>query len=217
MLSRLIAIVISVLSSTNHHITTAAKIYDVEDQGTSFNPGKDERGIYVLDPLFYSMLPDRCDDTIEVKLRHKATEPLFHEGPVLFDDALYFVSNRLGKDSNKTISWGETNTPKLDQFIKILKLDLESNAISVLKTDPCIQMANEITYAAEGENILVLSQGYNTTGGAIFELNRKALEAKPVLTTFFGREFNSPNDIETTSDGIIFFSDPPYGFEQGKK
>ncbi len=84
-----------------------------------------------------------------------------------------------------------------------------------LDTEPYIQMANGMTKTADRENIIVLSQGYNTTGGAIFVLDRKTLKAKPLLTSFFGREFNSPNDIEITSDGILFFSDPPYGFEQG--
>lgn len=62
-----------------------------------------------------------------------------------------------------------------------------------------------------------MANGINTTGGAIYGLNRKTLQAKPILNSFFGRELNSPNDIETTSDGIIFYSDPPYGVEQGKQ
>ena len=198
---------------TNHNLVSAAKIYDVVDQGTSFDPGKD--GIYVLDPSFHLML-DRCDDIYDVKLRYKVTEPLFHEGPVLFEDALYFVSNRLGKDSNEKFSLGKTNRPLFDQYIQIMKLDLETNEMNILDTDPYIQMANGMTKTADRENILVLSQGFNNTGGAIFELNRKTLQAKPVLNSFFGRHLNSPNDIKTTSDGIIFFSDPPYGFEQGK-
>ncbi|MEO5684874.1 MAG: SMP-30/gluconolactonase/LRE family protein [Chitinophagaceae bacterium] len=31
--------------------------------------------------------------------------------------------------------------------------------------------------------------------------------------TFNGRKFNSPNDIITRSDGIIYFTDPPYGLK----
>ena len=166
-------------------------------------------------------------DTAGIKLRLESLpnatgsdgdqpESIFHEGPVLFDDALYFTSNRLGKDKSAKPSWGQTSEPKLDQHIKVMKLDLETNELQVLETNPYIQMANGMTKTADGENILVCSQGFNTTGAAIIELDRKNLETKPVLTSFFGRQFNSLNDIEITADGILFFSDPPYGFEQGK-
>lgn len=110
----------ALLLRTKQNLVSAVKLYDVLDQGTSFNPGKDECGVYVLDPSFDSMLFGRCDDTVDIKLRYNLTEPMFHEGPVLFYDVLYFVSNRLGKDSNSKILGG-TNKPKLHQFIKIPK------------------------------------------------------------------------------------------------
>ena len=94
-----------------------------------------------------------------------------------------------------------------------MKLDLQTNELSVVETQPTILMANGMTKTAGGENILVLSQGKNVTGGGVYELNRKTLQVKPILTSFFGNKFNSPNDIEITNDGILFFSDPPYGFE----
>ena len=194
-----------------------AKICDVIDQGTTFNPAaEDECDLYELDPLFSSMLSGRGDDKGGTRLRHQVDEELFHEGPVLFDDALYFTSNRLGADGggNTEINWGETSPTQLDQFINILKLDLETDELTVLDTP--IKMANGMTKTADGENILALSQGFNNTGGGVFELNRETLEVTPILTSYFGREFNSPNDIEITSDGIIFVNDPPYGFEQGK-
>jgi gluconolactonase len=33
--------------------------------------------------------------------------------------------------------------------------------------------------------------------------------------TFEGKKFNSPNDVVVRSDGMIFFTDPPYGLEGG--
>ena len=33
--------------------------------------------------------------------------------------------------------------------------------------------------------------------------------------TFEGKKFNSPNDVIVRSDGVIFFTDPPYGLEGG--
>ncbi len=197
----------------------AAKICDVIDQGTSFDPTEEsDCEIFVLDPLFSSLLSDRGQDKSGIRLRHKITEKYFHEGPVLFDDALYFVSNRLGTDGENTkITWGQKSPTQLNQFVHVLKFDLETDELSILDTEPSIEMANGMTKTADGQNILVLSQGFNKTGGGIFELNRETLKVESVVTSFFGRQFNSPNDIEITSDGIIFFSDPAYGFEQGKE
>ncbi|HEY6642216.1 SMP-30/gluconolactonase/LRE family protein [Povalibacter sp.] len=35
----------------------------------------------------------------------------------------------------------------------------------------------------------------------------------PLATHFEGKRFNSPNDVTRRSDGVIFFTDPPYGLE----
>jgi gluconolactonase len=36
-----------------------------------------------------------------------------------------------------------------------------------------------------------------------------------VCSEFKGKKFNSPNDLTIRSDGIIYFTDPPWGLEQG--
>jgi hypothetical protein len=38
--------------------------------------------------------------------------------------------------------------------------------------------------------------------------------AKPLVTNFHGRDFNSPNDVVVASDGAIWFTDPCYANEQ---
>jgi gluconolactonase len=35
----------------------------------------------------------------------------------------------------------------------------------------------------------------------------------PLVTHFDGHRFNSPNDVVRRSDGVIFFTDPPYGLK----
>jgi len=37
----------------------------------------------------------------------------------------------------------------------------------------------------------------------------------PLVTNFYGREFNSVNDVVVAKDGCIWFTDPSYGSEQG--
>lgn len=38
---------------------------------------------------------------------------------------------------------------------------------------------------------------------------------RAVVTSFYGRQFNSVNDVVIHSDGSIWFTDPTYGYEQG--
>ncbi len=40
---------------------------------------------------------------------------------------------------------------------------------------------------------------------------------KPLITSYLGRRFNSPNDVVVHSDGSVWFTDPQYGFDQGFK
>jgi hypothetical protein len=47
-----------------------------------------------------------------------------------------------------------------------------------------------MTKTPDGQNILALSQGFNSTGGAIYELDRSMYEATVILDTFYGKPFN---------------------------
>ncbi len=46
---------------------------------------------------------------------------------------------------------------------------------------------------------------------ARFEIATK--QKTPLATHFEGKRFNSPNDVTRRSDGVVFFTDPPYGLE----
>ena len=39
---------------------------------------------------------------------------------------------------------------------------------------------------------------------------------EPVVETWSGQRLNSPNDIVCRSDGLIYFTDPPYGVEPAR-
>jgi len=198
-----------------------AKTCDVVAEGTTFDPNNKKTyescDIFILDPTFQQMIDGRNKDDNSGKQELLTnSRKIFHEGPVLFDDALYFTTNRLGEPD--TPVWGGVpDDLYLDQYIDIMKLDLATNTLSNItkSISPKLLMANGMTKTADGKNIIALSQGFNTTGGGIYEINRESLVSTPIVTSFYGNPFNSPNDIEITHDGIIFFSDPVYGFEQG--
>lgn len=50
-------------------------------------------------------------------------------------------------------------------------------------------------------------------------MNAAVAGPKPLFTTaagnYNGKKFNSPNDLAITSNGDIYFTDPPYGLEKG--
>lgn len=187
-------------------------------QGTSFHlQGAKDCDFLAMDPLFYSLLTNNSS----IELLMEDDQPIFHEGPVFFDDelehALYFTSNRLG-DTSLGATWGSTAPPQLEQYIDMYRLDLDTSELSVVANEDGnapILMANGMTRTADGRNLLSLSQGLGSVGGGVYEIDRVTKEAVPVVDNYFGAEFNSLNDIVTTSDGIVFLTDPAYGYEQG--
>jgi gluconolactonase len=64
---------------------------------------------------------------------------------------------------------------------------------------------NGMVYDADG-NLLVCE---HTTSSLVRE--HPDGEREPLATHFRGKELNSPNDVITRSDGLIYFSDPTYG------
>lgn len=216
-----LATAFSIFISSLQPLFAVAKTCNVIAEGTTFDPNnkmyQESCDIFILDDTFQQMLHGRNkDENSGIQELLYNSMPIFHEGPVLFDDALYFTTNRLGTYGD-LVSGGAPETPYLDQYIDIMKLDLATNNVSTLteSISPKILMANGMTKTADGKNLIVLSQGFNATGGGIYEINRESLISTPIVTSFYGNPFNSPNDLEITHDGIIFFSDPVYGFEQG--
>jgi gluconolactonase len=46
-------------------------------------------------------------------------------------------------------------------------------------------------------------------------MSTRSYESQLLKSEFFGREFNSVNDVVVHTDGSVWFTDPIYGFEQG--
>ena len=63
--------------------------------------------------------------------------------------------------------------------------------------------------AADDRAILMADSGTRAIARLALNGRRKTLLA----TRFQGKRFNSPNDLVRRSDGMIFFTDPPYGLE----
>ncbi len=66
--------------------------------------------------------------------------------------------------------------------------------------------ANGQTFDADGR-IAFCEQ----TGRRVSRMNRDGTGVETVVETFEGKRLNSPNDIVCRSDGLLYFTDPPYG------
>jgi gluconolactonase len=80
--------------------------------------------------------------------------------------------------------------------------------------------SNDIPMGNGGVNykdgILFCAQGSMTLPSGLYEMSASSpYTSKLLLSDFYGRPFNSVNDVVIHSDGSIWFTDPIYGYEQG--
>jgi gluconolactonase len=54
----------------------------------------------------------------------------------------------------------------------------------------------------------------DTGNRMIQRLDLKTRKKKPVASSYDGKKFSSPNDVTRTRHGVVFFTDPPYGFRK---
>jgi gluconolactonase len=54
----------------------------------------------------------------------------------------------------------------------------------------------------------------DTGSRMIQKLNLKTKKKQPVASEFEGKKLSSPNDVARMKSGVLFFTDPPYGFKK---
>lgn len=64
-------------------------------------------------------------------------------------------------------------------------------------------------YAEPGGTVLLADSGTRI----VARLDPATRKKTPLATQFEGHRFNSPNDLVRRSDGVVFFTDPPYGLK----
>ena len=69
--------------------------------------------------------------------------------------------------------------------------------------------ANGLSLSGNPETIIVANHGYR----AVMELNLATKQLQDLASRYAGKRFNSPNDVARSSNGAIYFTDPPYGLK----
>lgn len=145
----------------------------------------------------------------DTKIQIVADQTGAHEGPVYVADGHYLLYTTSPVP-------GPTAEPRAGfrPNIEIRKLDLHTGKISVWLKDS--NMGNGMTLDRQGR-LLICEQG---SFGSPARISRAALpDGRPeaLINSWWGLEFNSPNDIVVRRDGTIWFTDPSYGALQGFK
>ncbi|KUJ17112.1 gluconolactonase precursor [Mollisia scopiformis] len=155
-----------------------------------------------LEPTFQQLLG--TDASIVLLLEYDAY-PFAHEAGVFFADTheLFITSNRFTRQD--------------EPYIQISKVSLGDGSKKVSREEiPSLDIPlgnGGINYR---DGILFCSQGSMTKPSGLYWMSRKApYSSKLLISDFYGRQFNSVNDVVVHSDGSIWFTDPIYGYEQG--
>ncbi|KAL4949478.1 hypothetical protein BDW69DRAFT_198069 [Aspergillus filifer] len=77
--------------------------------------------------------------------------------------------------------------------------------------DPPLTIANGATYV--NGSVYWAQEGNTTTPSAIVRMDPRTLRTEVVKNNFYGHRFNSLNDVVVTRNGIVFFTDGYYGWD----
>lgn len=121
------------------------------------------------------------------------------EGPIWIRKGNYLLFTDV--PGNKMWKWSEAGG--LEKFLD------PSGAVN---PDPAVWReagANGLA-VLDGRSILLADTGNRM----IQKLDLRSKRKTPVAQTFDGKKFASPNDVTRTKSGVLFFTDPPYGFRK---
>jgi gluconolactonase len=136
--------------------------------------------------------------------------PFAHEAGVYLDSTseLFITSNRFcdpGSDQQRvqiskvTIGGESRGRPTVREEIDSSKVPLGNGGVNY-----------------EEDKVLFCAQGSHDLPSGLYSMKTTAPhEVSLVVSGFHNRPFSSVNDVIIHSDGTIWFTDPPYGFEQG--
>lgn len=155
----------------------------------------------VYDNGFYNILGST--PKLEVILENNDF-PFAHEASVYVPttDELFMSSNMF------------TDPVTNETTIKISKVNVTANPVSAEILNSTVPMPNGGVNHNGG--ILWTGQGTMNTTGGLWQMSAKSPnKAEFIVGGFYGRQFNSLNDVVVASDGSFWFTDPIYGWVQG--
>jgi gluconolactonase len=138
--------------------------------------------------------------------------PFFHEACIYLPEheELYITSHLL--QSTSLAQLPVILISKLFQLKRDASGDIESVTWQKLRPPPNMPMPAGGTRYRDG--MLFCSQGSLSPGSGGLYYMPRGKPPEPVLTNFFGQDFNSVHDVVLAKDGALWFTDAWHGFEQ---
>lgn len=145
------------------------------------------------DPLHFQ--PTRQTEIVpaEAKLELVWAEGLFTEGPTVAPDG--------------TILFSDVRQSK------IMRFDPKSDSTTTFRENS--GRANGLTFDSKGQ--LLACEGADDGGGRRISLTSTTGEVTTLVDHWNGKRLNSPNDIAIAPNGVIYFTDPRYGSQEGRE
>ncbi|EKM77649.1 hypothetical protein AGABI1DRAFT_130338 [Agaricus bisporus var. burnettii JB137-S8] len=142
-----------------------------------------------------------------------------HEAPVYIaeTDEVFFASNDGGplgmSDINHNNAFFKLNLTEAEQMLSSGGSQTVNVPITQIPLPDSIQMTNGATGPSNG-NLILANSGRGTIPSTIALVNSKPPHnATVILNNYFGRQFNSLNDVKVhPTSGNLFFTDTIYGF-----
>lgn len=101
----------------------------------------------------------------------------------------------------------------------LLFQDIKASRTYRLGADGVVQLVREETRAANGQTFAADGRiaFCEQDGRRVSRMNCDGSGVETVVETYEGKRLNSPNDIVSRSDGLLVFTDPPYGVKPEDK
>ena len=101
----------------------------------------------------------------------------------------------------------------------LLFQDIKAERTYRLDPDGTVGVLRDRTGAANGQTFDARGRVVfcEQNGRRVSRMNRDGSGVEAIVEAWSGRRLNSPNDIVARSDGLIYFSDPPYGVKPEDK
>ncbi|KAJ4490338.1 calcium-dependent phosphotriesterase [Lentinula aciculospora] len=173
---------------------------------------------------FFQVFDDAFLDVIgsNPSLNAVSSDPSFafaHEAPVWVPntDEIFFCSNA-GGDLGRSNVEHNNQVAKLSMREVALAMAEGPGDVNVtyhkIDLPESVQMTNGGTGLYKGQ-ILLTNEGRGHRPANLVLMNtRSPYNVTVLLDHFYGRQFNSLNDVKVHSSGNIFFTDVPYGYYQ---
>ncbi|KAG9246045.1 D-lactonohydrolase-like protein-like protein [Calycina marina] len=176
---------------------------------------EDQISLVQYTDTFGALIGSSPSHSILLSSSETSKNPFFHEACVFLPEhnELYVTSNLLQSTSSARFPTILISRVKLHRSDRLSgENDVHTVEWAKLRPPPGIDMPNGGVNYKDG--ILFCAQGSEKIGsGGIYYMPRKAAPI-PLVTNWYGRDFNSVNDVVVSNDGCIWFTDPSYGSEQ---